>query len=83
MQKKLDSESANRIEWLFRGKLAAGAVIAGREWLQSYDKHSHSLYGLHTKALITNMVRVIETLALEPVGKNAATRAEGEKNEKD
>ncbi len=72
----VDEARADRIEWMFREKLAADALAAGREWLHSYDEqHANEskrtaatlgqLYG-GTKSMIANMVRVIETLALKP-----------------
>lgn len=72
----VDEESAWRIEWLFRKKLAADALNAGREWLKSYQddvvksgrrvKHDMELLYSGTKTLIENLVRVIDTLAIEP-----------------
>jgi Lar family restriction alleviation protein len=79
----VDAESAERIEWLFRTKLAADALRNGKEWLRSYQEDvvekgrriaadTELLYG-GTKLLIEKLVRVVETLALKP--STAATHA--------
>lgn len=72
----VNDASANRVEWLFRGKLASNALAEGGEWLDSYQKDviqkgrrvevdTKLLYS-GTKILIEKLVRVIETLAINP-----------------
>lgn len=72
----IDPARANRIEWLFRKKLAASVTDKAREWLRHYDERIASggkgaqdmerLYGeeatFHREA-----IRALETLALEPL----------------
>lgn len=69
----VDEESDWRIEWLFREKLATDALIAGRQWLDAYqetvDQKSRAgrdMERIYGKALIANLVRVVDTLRLEP-----------------
>lgn len=72
----VDERSVDRIEWLFRRKLADDALTDGREWLRSYQEDlvekgrrvaadTELLYG-GTKLLIEKLLRVVETLALKP-----------------
>lgn len=81
----VDEEQADRIEWLFREKLATDARMAMREWIDEYDRQSKEsgtriardlerLYG-GTKSLIENALRVIETLAIRPPRADIAARS--------
>lgn len=71
----VDPAQANRVEWLFRKKLAASIVGKAQEWLRSYDERiaqggkgaqdMERLYG-EEAAFYREVIRAVETLALEP-----------------
>lgn len=71
----VDPAQANRVEWLFRKKLAASIVGKAAEWLRSYDERiaqggkgaqdMERIYGKEA-AFHREVIRAVKTLALEP-----------------
>lgn len=71
----VDPAQTNRVEWLFRKKLAASITDKAKEWLRFYDERiaqggkgaqdMERLYG-EEAAFHREVIRAVETLALEP-----------------